>query len=165
VDSGTTEIMQADRPSYMAGVARDVESGLLYLKKLLMNAEADTRATTAHARDNLGSLDTYMSSLEGSDIKSFNQYVRRQLQTLTARGETTQDLVNNLFKGYLKTKSANFNGFIKRKKEMFQEGAVDYTPESLMLAAENQFNALKLEREWEPTSVPTGDGPNTILAL
>jgi hypothetical protein len=144
VDSGTTEIMQSDRPSYMAGAA-DVESGLLFLKTMLMNAEADTRTTTAHARDNLGSLDNYMSALEGSDIKAFNQYVRRQLQTLTARGETTQDLVNNLFKGYLKTKSSKFNGFIERKKEMFQEGAIDYTPESLMLAAENHFNALKLE--------------------
>jgi hypothetical protein len=99
VDSGTTEIIQAYRPSYLAGIANDVESGLLYIKKLLMNAEADTRATTAHARNNLGSLDTYMmSSLEGSDVKAFNKYVRRQLQTLTARSETTQDLVNKLCK-------------------------------------------------------------------
>jgi hypothetical protein len=97
----------------------------------------------------------------------FNQYVRRQLQTLTARGETTQDLVNNLFKGYLKTNSAKFQGFIERKKEMYQEGAVDYTPESLMLAAENHFNALKLEQMWEPkaATASTGDDPNTILAL
>jgi hypothetical protein len=130
-----------------------------------MNAKANTCATTAHAHNNLGSLDTYMSSLEGSDIKSFNQYVHRQLQTLTECRETMQGLVNNLFKGYLKTKLANFHGFIKRKKEMFQEWALDYTPESLMLAAKNQFNALKLEREWEPTLVPTGDDPNTILAL
>jgi hypothetical protein len=166
IDSGTTEIMQSDRPSYMAGAANDIESGLLFLKKLLMNAEADTRATTAHARDNLGNLDAYMSALEGSDVKAFNQYVRRQLQTLTARGETTQDLVNNLFKGYLKTKSSKFHGFIERKKEMFQEGAVDYTPDSLMLAAENHFNALKLERMWEPKSAAAAsDDQNIILAL
>jgi hypothetical protein len=166
VDSGTTEIMQSDRPSYMAGVGLVVESGLLYLKKLLMTAEADTRATTAHARDNLGSLDAYMAALEGSDIKIFNQYVRRQLQTLTARGETTQDLVNNLFKGYFKTKSEKFQGFIERKKEAFQEGAIDYTPDSLMLAAENHFNALKLDQTWEPKAASTtGEDPNTILAL
>jgi hypothetical protein len=165
VDSATTELMQADRPFYMAGVARNVESGLLYLKKLLMSAEADTRATTAHARDNLGRLDAYMTALEGSDVKTFNLYVRRQLQTLTARGETTQDLVNNLFKGYLKTKSAKFHGFIERKKESYQEGAIDYTPESLMLAAENQFNALKLEQEWEVKPAATIDDPNTVLAL
>jgi hypothetical protein len=49
---------------------------------------------------------------------------------------------------------------------MFQEGAVDYTPESLMLAAKNHFNTLKLEQEWEPKSAAAaGDDPNTILAL
>jgi hypothetical protein len=165
VDSSNTEIMQAGRPFYMAGAARNIESGLLYLKKLLMNAEADTRATTAHARDNLGRLDAYMNNLEGSVVKNFNLYVRRQLQTLTACGETRQDLVNNLFKGYLKTKSAKFHGFIERKKESYQEGAIDYTPESLMLAAENHFNALKLEQEWEVKSAATVDDPNTVLAL
>jgi hypothetical protein len=40
-----------------------------------------------------------------------------------------------MFKGYLKTKSAKSHGFIKHKQQMFQEGAVHYTPDRLMLTA------------------------------
>jgi hypothetical protein len=152
VDSETREVMEVERSTYLAGAGGDTESGLLYLKKLLMTAEVDNRATTSHARDNLGALDVYMSGLAGCDVVAFNKYVRRQLQTLTARGETTQDLVNNLFKGYLCVKSKDFNEFIKRKRNSYREGEVDYTPESLMVAAANQYSTLQLEGVWDQVS-------------
>jgi hypothetical protein len=68
VDSTTKEIMTAARTLYLAGATNNIDSGLLYLKKLLMIAEADTWATTAHARNNLINLDSFMTQLPGSDV-------------------------------------------------------------------------------------------------
>ena len=57
--------------------------------------------------------------------------------------------------------SADFKDFIKRKKESHRENAIDYTPESLMLAAENHYNAMKLDGEWNTITVD----PPIVLAL
>jgi hypothetical protein len=152
VDSTTKEAMTTARNLYIAGAANNVDSGLLYLKKLLMTAETDTRATTAHARDNLINLHTYMEQLPGSDIKAFHTYVRRQYQTLTARGETTHDLVHHLFKGYESAKCDEFVKFMKRKKDDFRDGTLDFTPDSLMLVAENKFTDLTVTKEWTAVS-------------
>jgi hypothetical protein len=160
----TKEAMTAAREFYVAGlapIADTVDSGLLFLKKLLMIAEADTRATTAHARDNLINLDTYMSQLAGSDVREFHIYVRRQYQTLTARGETTHDLIHHLFKGYNNAKCDEFVAFMKRKKDDFRDGTIDFTPETLMLTAENKFNDLSVEKNWTAVSAQE----QLILAL
>lgn len=94
IDGETKEAMQAERETYLvAGATDDIESGLLFAKKLLITAEVDSRATTSHARENLGALDALMRTIPDSDINEFNMCVRQQLQTLTARGESTQDLV------------------------------------------------------------------------
>jgi hypothetical protein len=152
LDATTKEIMTGNRTLYLAGLTNNIDSGLLFLKKLLMIAEADTRATTAHARDNLIMLHTYMAQLPGSDIRVFHTYVRRQYQTLTARGETTHDLVHHLFKGYENAKCDEFVKFMKRKKDDFRDGTLDFTPESLMLVAENKFADLTVAKEWTVVS-------------
>jgi hypothetical protein len=161
IDADTKGKMEIERPSYMAGAARDIESGLLFVKKLLMLAEADSRAITAHARTNLTNLDSYMASVPDGNIVAFNDYVKKQMQTLSTRGETTHDLVIHLFKGYMASTSTDFKDFIKRKKESHRENAIDYTPESLMLAAENHYNAMKLDGEWNGVAVD----PPLVLAL
>jgi hypothetical protein len=144
--------MMSNRHLCLAGVGDAVDSGLLYLKKLLMIAEADTRASTAHARDNLINLDSYMTQLPGSNVREFHTYVRRQYQTLTARGETTNDLVHHLFKGYESTKCDEFVQFMQRKKDDFRDGTLDFTPESLMLVAENKFADLSVDKKWTAVS-------------
>jgi hypothetical protein len=51
-------------------------------------------------------------------------------------------------RGEFVSTSGDFNhDFIQRKKESHRERAVDCTPESIMLAAENYSNAIKLEGE------------------
>jgi hypothetical protein len=109
VDVATKETMESEHDLYHAGQLTPVgaaeperhPSGLLYAKVLLTKAQADSQATITHARSNLIALDQYMANLPDSDVKLFNEYVWRQLQTLTARGETTQDLVLHLFRGYM----------------------------------------------------------------
>jgi hypothetical protein len=161
LDAHTKEVMTSNRSLCLAGVNDAVDSGLLFLKKLLMIAEADTRATTAHARDNLINLDNYMSQLPGSDIREFHTYVRRQYHTLTARGETTHDLVHHLFKGYDNAKCDEFKLFMQRKKDDFRDGTLDFTAESLMLVAENKFADLSVDKKWTAVSAQE----QIILAL
>jgi hypothetical protein len=161
IDADTKGKMEIERPFYLSGKDNDVESGLLFVKKLLMLAEADSRAITAHARTNLTNLDTYMASIPDGNIVAFNDNVKKQMQTLSTHGETTHDLVIHLFKGYMASTSADFKDFTKRKKESHRENAIDYTPESLMLAAENPYNAMKLDGEWN--GIPTE--PALVLAL
>ena len=60
--------------------------GPLFLKTLIMLSHIDTRATSAHIRKNLSSLDTYMSNVS-SDIVKFIEYVKLQVVELAARGE------------------------------------------------------------------------------
>ena len=90
-------------------------SGALLLKVIIGTAHTDTRATTAHIKSLLSSLDKKMISLS-SNIEEFNNYVRDQLSSLLARGATTSDLIENLFKGYLTCQDNEFVTHIRIKK-------------------------------------------------
>jgi hypothetical protein len=57
-----------------------------------------------------------MKALPDSNIAEFNRYVKRQMETLTVEGETTNDLVTNLFKGYFHAMDKDFCEWIKAKK-------------------------------------------------
>ena len=74
-------------------------AGTALLKLVIMESYIDTNATTKFIREHLSSLDKYMVTIK-SDIEKFNHYVKNQLDSLHAHGETTQDLLSNLFKGY-----------------------------------------------------------------
>jgi hypothetical protein len=79
---------------------------------------------------------------------------------LEARGETTTDLLVNVFKGYETAQDSEFALFIKRKKDAYDEGG-DITVTSLMDAAENKFKTRVLLKTW---SAPTKE-QEQILAL
>jgi hypothetical protein len=70
-------------------------------------------------------------------------------------------LVHHLFKGYESTKCDEFVQFMQRKKDDFRDGTLDFTPESLMLVAENKFADLSVDKKW--TAVSAQD--QVILAL
>jgi hypothetical protein len=55
----------------------------------------------------------YMISTANSNISDFNDYVWDQMAALTARSETTHDLLNNLFKAYARVECEEFRDFIK----------------------------------------------------
>jgi hypothetical protein len=58
----------------------------------------------------------------GSDISKFNAYVKTQVIALEARGETTTNLLVNVFKGYETAQDSEFALFIKHKKDAYDEG-------------------------------------------
>ena len=136
-----------------------IPCGALLLKVIIMRAHVDTRATVSFIGTALSSLDTKMVALD-SDISKFNAYVKTQVIALEARGETTTDLLVNVFKGYEVAQDANFLDFVKQKKDACDEGA-DITVTNLMDAAENKFKTRVLLKAW---SAPTKE-QEQILAL
>jgi hypothetical protein len=74
-------------------------SGNLLLKIIIHKSHLDTNATTSSIRTKLSRLDTYIVTIT-TNITKFNGYVRFLIDLLAARGETSNDLLTNLFKGY-----------------------------------------------------------------
>ena len=83
---------------YTMGKAQ-VPSALCLLKVLIRESYLDSNATTSMIRQKLANLDEHLSE-SGNDICKFNNQIKQLLNSLTARGKTTQDLQTNLFKAY-----------------------------------------------------------------
>lgn len=127
-----------------------VRCGPLLYRYMMAKASVDTRATLSFIRENLSNLDTYIATV-GSNITIFNEYVKRQRLSLKARGGVTHDLLTNLWKAYQNVSDRDFVEFIKRKKDAYDEGE-DFTPDSLMIAAENKYRTLIQEERWNSLS-------------
>jgi hypothetical protein len=56
------------------------------------------------------------------DIGKFNQYVKLLVQSLTARNQSTSDLLINLFKGYSAVSDEVFRTWLSRKQDDHREG-------------------------------------------
>ena len=126
---------------------------------MMARASIDTRATLSFIRENISNLDTYIATV-GSNISTFNEYVKRQRLSLSARGGVTHDLLTNLWKAYQNASDRDFVEFIKRKKDAYDEGE-DITADTLMIAAENKYRALVQEERWNALSPEQ----NQIVAL
>lgn len=116
-------------------------SGNLLLKVIIRESHLDTNATVSTIRTKLSNLDTYMLTI-GGDITKFNTYVKGLVESLSARGEITTDLLINLFKGYLAVEDKSFNLYVARKQEEYEEGGTQ-TEDSLMSLAKNKYVLLK----------------------
>ena len=128
----------------------DHPSGVAFLKVIIREAQIDTRATVLHIRSKLSSLDTYISTI-AFDIVKFNAYVKDLVDSLAARGETTQDLLANLFKAYKAVKDCNFVAYIKKKEDQYEEGE-DIEVDMLMLQASNKYKTMVQVGTWNAPS-------------
>jgi hypothetical protein len=137
----------------------NLASGNLLLKIIIRESHLDTNATISTIRGKLSSLDTYMLTIN-CDIIKFNSYVKLLLETLAARGETTKDLLEFLFKGYGAVKDNEFKLYIKRKLENYEEG-YEQNPDDLMTLSANKFKLRKENGTWD---APSAD-EEKILAL
>ena len=129
-------------PFQMAGHG----SGALLLKVVIMVSHVDTRATISSVRTKLSSLDKSMRDFD-SDIEKFNEYVVELENKLQARGQVTQDLLVNLFKGYKVCRDLEFVEYVKKKEDYYEEGG-DVTSEQLMEWALNKFKSRKEANIW-----------------
>jgi len=127
------------------GVPRMV--GVLLLKLIIRVSAIDTNATVMSIRQQLSSIDTYIATVN-YDITKTNEKVNTLLESLGARGETTHDLLSNLFKAYKTVKDAAFVQYMTQKESDYEEGTTSLTPSRLMLLADNKYKTLKEKNEW-----------------
>jgi hypothetical protein len=128
---------------FMSG---DKGVGTLLLKVVVMVAHVDTRATVTQVRTKLSSLDKTMKDMD-SDIQKFNDHVLTLATKLQSRGEATQDMLVNLFKGYKACKDAEFVEYIKKKEDLYEEGG-EVSYEQLMDWALNKYRARVESDQW-----------------
>jgi hypothetical protein len=131
----------------------------LLIKIIIRESFIDTQATTRILRAHLSSLPDKLSELKG-DIDQLNAFVKVTEDQLAARGETTNDLLANLFKGYLSSKDSTFCRYIEKKQEDYDDGTT-FTVDSLMNLASNKFKTLMESGKW---MAPTDDQAK-IIAL
>jgi hypothetical protein len=144
---------------YRIGEGNDTTcGGVALLKIIIRESHLDTNATTNQIRTKLSNLDAYILTVD-SDIGRFNQYVKLLIQSLTARNQTTSDLLINLFKGYGAVSDEVFRAWLLRKQDDHEEGE-EVTPDELMLAAKNKFDTMKEKGIW---NAPTAE--EKIIAL
>ena len=134
-------------------------SGNLLLKVLIRECHLDTNATVGGIRNRLSALDTYLPTV-GYNITKFNMYVKNLVDQLRARGEYTNDLLINLFKGYLAATDKSFTAYIEKKLEAYEEGQY-MTADQLMLWARNKYDLLQDKGTW---NAPT-EQEEKIIAL
>lgn len=125
-------------------------SGPMLLKVILRESHIDTRATVRHIRAKLSQMATYLPTVN-NDIPAFNRYVMELIDDLNARGETTQDLLSNLFEAYKSVNDKEFVAFIKRKEEDFDLGE-EIDEHKLMQLAQNKYKVLVDEKKWSAPS-------------
>ena len=127
-----------------------IYSGPLLFKVLMTKATTDTRATVSFIRLSLAELDTYMATVN-SDIQKFNMYVRQKLMDLNYRGEVSNDLFVNLFKGYMACSDAVFRNYIQRLKDRYDEGE-DMTVDFVLTKGLTKYQELKQDKTWNQPS-------------
>ena len=126
-----------------------VKSGVLLLKTIIGVSQIDSRAHTTAIRAQLSNLPSYISDI-GGDIIKFNRQVRLLVQELTARGETTNDLLVNLFDAFKTVRDDTFNKYILDKESKYEDGDLgDLSPERLMRLAEERYKILKDKGTWQ----------------
>jgi hypothetical protein len=123
IDDNTKRLLAFEEKVYCAN---GHPCGVTYLKLLLQKAEVDTRATAAHIRRNLNQLNIYMVKEAKHNIVQFNQHVNEQLSILSSRGESSNDIIINLFTGYLACSDKKFIEYIEKCQDEYEEG-VDIT--------------------------------------
>ncbi len=137
--------------------------GPSYLMTIIELTYTNTKANITAARDNLSSLTEFMDSLPDSNIETFNDYVKEQLETLEPGGENTTELITNLFKGYLRAKDDTFHEWICIKKLEYNDGTNNINPNGMdfMNAARKHYKDLLLSKEW----MKMDERQQSILAL
>jgi hypothetical protein len=137
-------------------------SGSCFLKVIIGKASVDTIATENVLRTAISTMPSKLKEL-GGDIKAFNLYVTQLRQALMARGQVVdknQFLLNVLI-AYSTSTDSEFREYIKQKRNMYEDGAITMTLESLMKNAVNKYDLKNQDGSWNAPD----DRDASIIAL
>ena len=147
-DEGIAKL-NVDEELYTLGTFQR-RSGVCLLKILIRESYLDSNATSSMIRFRLSELDDYLHEID-NDIIKFNRYVKVLVYNLQARGETTNDLLANLFKAYAACSDQTFVRYIADLQTKWEDNE-DLTAKELMSKAETKFRILKSKDIWEAPS-------------
>jgi hypothetical protein len=130
----------------------DQPDGLLFFKAIIATAQVDTPATISQIRYKLMNLSQHMQDVD-SDIEQFNIDVQTYVMALEARGNTTSDLLVNLFRGYKSASDETFRKYICDREDDYNDGTLlNLSPEKLMSLAVNKYRTLVDDNTWNQQS-------------
>ena len=124
----------------------DVELAALLFKLLMRTSIVVTRARIYQLCSSRNDLDNYMGTVN-SNIELFDLHVRDAHEGLLSRGQTVDNLVMKIFKGYKAASDNNFVDYITKKEENYLEGT-EYDSNELMQLSLNKYTTRKESSEW-----------------
>ena len=139
-----------EREKYILKNSRDedVYSGNLLLKVVLTKSSIDNKSGAFSIRMELADLPRLMESVK-YDVSKFNERVKYLMEQLNTRGETSADLPFNLFQAFKTVPVTQFQTFIDRLKDDWDEDMEDgITEVSIMDRCENKYKNLTKEKVW-----------------
>ena len=144
-------------------VDEEVLDGVTYLKAIIDSTYTYSLSKTALARQALSSLDKYMEGLSNSSVTELCKHAKEKLQELQAAGETTHDLIVNLFKALAKAKNKVFRTRVQSWRDEWTSGKKTITQDcaAFMVEAENYYKDRVDLGEW----LKLDDDQETIVAL
>jgi hypothetical protein len=116
----------------------------------MQKAVVDTRATSSFFRENLTSLDSYITTID-RNIGLFNQYVHVNQDGLIAR-ERHQMILLSIYSRLTSMLQIRTSSNIKTKKNTYDEGTTNLEPDTLMTFALNKYHILIQEKKWKSLS-------------
>ena len=129
-----------EESSYTIKGTNEQSATLLY-KLLMAKSIIDTVVTTYQSRNQLGSLEEYMTSVN-SNIELYNMHVRSSTEGLKARWQTIDDLTLKRFRGYKVASDSKFVDYIEKKEESYLDGEA-IEDDALVQLALNKYDIRK----------------------
>jgi hypothetical protein len=166
VDSKATVALEPSKYTLIINngvVDEEVLDGVTYLKAIIDSTYTYSLSKTALARQALSSLDKYMEGLSNSSVTELCKHAKEKLQELQAAGETTHDLIVNLFKALAKAKDKVFRTRVQSWRDEWTSGKKTITQDcaAFMVEAENYYKDRVDLGEW----LKLDDDQETIVAL
>ena len=121
--------------------------GLCLLKQVYKLTFVDTKGTVSSIRYQLVHMSTKLVEV-AYDVQVFNDWVRAQVDKLTARGAESSDLLNYLWEAYRSVPDKSFAAYMTRHQDLHEDDTADYNAREVMAMAENKYKTQKLSGEW-----------------
>jgi hypothetical protein len=96
-----------------------------------------------------------------SDVHEINTWINNQVESLTLRGEVSNELMTNIFKAYRLVQDKEFVHYVAGLETQYKDGRIDMDADKLMMVGHQKFKSLGLAEVWEAPVIKKSD----IVAL
>jgi hypothetical protein len=145
-----TKVVNVDHNYTLDVAGESITNGPSLLKVVIDLAYMNTCSSSTIVCMNLLNLDRLMEDFKDSNIKLSHYYVKENVKMLDAAGETTSNLLVNLFKAYHLAKDKAFVSWVAHKCSAWYEGILPLNPNGnqLMELAESYYKDSAATGKW-----------------